>query len=53
MSAKTAKHYSEAKTTRVERKFLVGFNRYHKNCVRRFNRSDRQTTKANLKAFIG
>lgn len=53
MSTKTAKHYSEAKTTREERKFLVGFNKYHKNCVRRFNRSDRQATKANLKALIG
>jgi len=53
MSNKTAKHYSEAKTTRNERKFLVGFNRYHKNCVRRFNRSDRQHTKASLKAHIG
>jgi len=51
--SKTTKHFSEAKTTRMERKHLVGFNRYHKNCVRRFNRSDRQSTKANLKALVG
>lgn len=53
MSNKTAKHYSEAKYSRSERKFVCGGNRYHKIVVKRFNRSDRQQTKASLKAYIG
>ena len=53
MSNKTAKHFSEAKFSRFERKHLINHSRYHKITVRRFNRSDRHATKANLKAYIG
>lgn len=53
MDNKTAKHYSEAKLSRIDRKYLVGYHRYHKNCVKRFNRSDRRSTKNALKHLIG
>ena len=53
MSKKTAKIHSEVKYARFERKVLVNHSRYHKITVKRFNRSDRQHTKANLKALIG
>lgn len=53
MSNKTAKIHSEVKFARFERKVLINHSRYHKITVRRFNRSDRQQTKAALKAYIG
>lgn len=53
MSNKTAKIYSEVKYSRFERKVLVNYSKYHKITVKRFNRSDRQSTKAALKAYLG
>ena len=55
MSNKTTKHYSEVKIARFERDHLVTENlsKEHAISVRRFNRSDRQETKRNLKQYLG
>jgi hypothetical protein len=47
-----AKHLSECKYTRAERRWICGGRRTHKHTVRAFNRADRQGVRKSLKSFV-